>query len=252
MKKELLKTKLGKMIPIISIAIIIIVFVGAKIIEKVKYNDIAVIVSSKYEDSEKTIKSNLKDKLLEYQNKYGGTYLLTFGSILRDSGDVELTIAYDKDAVSDNAVGLPKILYKYLYEYASYYMTNPLVSVKVIERQGEGEDVKTIASTDGNDNDEYVEKQDKIDNPVKITDVDVKYKSGYYYVTTTILNNTNRNIDYVKINLYYKDEDGNIIKSEWTNDSATIKPGASQKIEKMTKDDGWTTVSCEIDEVSYE
>ena len=96
-------------------------------------------------------------------------------------------------------------------------------------------------------------------NKVKISSVKIWKKSysdryGYANVITTITNNSSKSIRYIKINLYYKDKNGKIVKSEWTNDSSTIKPGASQPIVKMTKNIDWERVSveAEIDEIRFE
>lgn len=90
---------------------------------------------------------------------------------------------------------------------------------------------------------------------VKITNVDIQkrsYSSDYRDILITVENGSEKDIGYIKVNIYYEDEDGNIIKSEWTNDSSTIKPGASQTLEKMTKKGEWTRVSCEIADIRFE
>lgn len=91
-------------------------------------------------------------------------------------------------------------------------------------------------------------------NNVEIENVSIErksYSSDYVDIETTIKNNSNKSIRYIKINLHFKDSKGNIVKSEWTNDSATIKQGANQIVSKMTLKDGWTSVSAEIDEVKF-
>jgi len=87
---------------------------------------------------------------------------------------------------------------------------------------------------------------------VKITKVDIKkrnYQSDYVDINVTINNGGKTSIGYIKISLYYKDSNNNIIRSEWTNDSSVIQAGASQVITKMTKSDGWEKVSAEIEEI---
>jgi len=89
---------------------------------------------------------------------------------------------------------------------------------------------------------------------VKISDVEIErpsYSSDYVDIKVTVTNNGERTVNYIKINLFYKDSAGKIIRSEWTNDSSAIKPGASQVITKMTKDDGWYSVEAEIADISY-
>ena len=78
------------------------------------------------------------------------------------------------------------------------------------------------------------------------------YGSQYYDVDTTIKNVGSKNIRYIKLNIYYKDSSGNIVKSDWTNDNAIIKPGATQTISKMTKKSSeWDNVTVEVAEVKY-
>lgn len=89
---------------------------------------------------------------------------------------------------------------------------------------------------------------------VKIDDVNIKrrsYSSEYLDIETTIKNNSSKDISYIKINLYFRDKNDNIIKSDWTNDSATIKPGSSQIITKMVRKGGWEVVQAEIDTVKF-
>lgn len=73
-----------------------------------------------------------------------------------------------------------------------------------------------------------------------------KYSSDYVDVNVTVQNNGKDSLNYVKINLYYIDKDGNTIKSEWTNDNSNIQPNATQILTKMTKKDGWKQVRAEV------
>lgn len=76
--------------------------------------------------------------------------------------------------------------------------------------------------------------------------------SNYRDIDITFTNTGSRDLEYVKFNIFYKDSQGNIVKSEWTNDSATVKPGASQVVSKMTeKSSTWDNVSVELAEVRY-
>ena len=84
---------------------------------------------------------------------------------------------------------------------------------------------------------------------IKVTDVKIEQNkySGYDNIVIKVKNNGDTTINYVKLDLYYKDKNNNIVKSEWTNDASPIKPGATQKIEKMTdKDDSWNAVTVEV------
>jgi archaellum component FlaF (FlaF/FlaG flagellin family) len=87
-------------------------------------------------------------------------------------------------------------------------------------------------------------------NTVKIIKVDItkeKYNSSYHNVEVTVQNNGKENINYVKIGLDFKDKNGNIIQSDWTNDSSVIKPNAKQTIKKMVSNDiKYDTVQAEV------
>lgn len=89
---------------------------------------------------------------------------------------------------------------------------------------------------------------------VKILDVNIKrrsYSSDYVDIEVTVNNGGESSVNYIKINLFYEDENGNIIKSDWTNDSSVIRPGASQVITSMTEIDGWQTVRAEIADIRF-
>lgn len=95
----------------------------------------------------------------------------------------------------------------------------------------------------------YKELKDYVDT-VKIIKVDIvneKYNSSYHNVEVTVQNNGKENISYVKIGLDFKDKNGNIIQSDWTNDSSIIKPNAKQTIKKMVSNDiKYDTVHAEV------
>lgn len=91
-------------------------------------------------------------------------------------------------------------------------------------------------------------------NSVKISKVEIekpKYNSDYVDVNVTVTNEGESSISYIKINLYFKDESGQIVKSDWTNDNSVIKPGASQIISNMTEKGGWKSVSAEIADIRW-
>ncbi|NRU52576.1 FxLYD domain-containing protein [Clostridium beijerinckii] len=98
---------------------------------------------------------------------------------------------------------------------------------------------------------QYNDVKKKVD-ALKIIKVDIKkekYNSNYHNIEVTIQNNSDKNINYVKIGLDFKDKDGNIIQSDWTNDSSTIKPNAKQTIKKMESNDiKYDTVQANIEE----
>lgn len=74
--------------------------------------------------------------------------------------------------------------------------------------------------------------------------------NGFTDVNITIRNKGDNNVNYVKINLYYYDENNNVIQSEWTNDSSTILPNATQTITKMTNVQ-FSTVKAEIADIVH-
>ncbi len=92
-------------------------------------------------------------------------------------------------------------------------------------------------------------------NNVKIEKVFVEDYGGKYSnydtIGITVKNNSNKNIHYIKVNLFIKDSSGNIINSDWTNDSSTIKPGATQKLTKMVEK-GYDDVSVEIADIRFQ
>lgn len=91
-------------------------------------------------------------------------------------------------------------------------------------------------------------------NSVKITGVDIENEySTYANVVVNVKNGSDKNVSYIKVNLFYYDANGNVVGSNWTNDTGCVKPNASQKIEKMVKNDGsWSRVSAEIADIRFE
>lgn len=65
---------------------------------------------------------------------------------------------------------------------------------------------------------------------------------NYADATVFVHNNSNKDIAYIEVDIFIKDKNGKIVKSDWTNDSSTIKSGASQQIDTILKDvnDGYT------------
>lgn len=84
----------------------------------------------------------------------------------------------------------------------------------------------------------------------KITNVKIinrNYDSNYQDVAVTVENTGDTNISYVKIGLNFKDANGNIVQSDWTNDDSIIQPNSTQTIKKMvSKDFIYDTVQAEI------
>lgn len=77
-------------------------------------------------------------------------------------------------------------------------------------------------------------------NSVEISEV--RFENGSKYsnykdINTKIVNKSKKDITYIKLNIYFKDDNGNIIGSDWTNDDSIIKPNATQTISKMIDKD---------------
>ena len=118
-------------------------------------------------------------------------------------------------------------------------------ALEVIEMAQADLNMLSVSSTGGTIEDK---------NNVEIEKVKINsksYSSNYVDIDTTIKNNSSKSISYIKINLYFKDSNGVIVSSSWTNDNATIKPGATQIISKMIEKDGWYSVSAEIDDIRF-
>ena len=77
-------------------------------------------------------------------------------------------------------------------------------------------------------------------------------KYGYGDVSITIKNISNQDIDYIRYDIFAKNSSGEIVDSDWSNWSGTLKVGASQTMETTIKNyDSTYTYSIEIDEVSF-
>lgn len=119
-------------------------------------------------------------------------------------------------------------------------------NVKSEEIQGElielGIAIKCEVTTDNNE-----ESKARIIYSVS----DYHSKSGVEDVSIIVKNNTDKDITYVKINLFEK-KDGKTVNSDWTNSIAVIKPGAEQKITTYFdfRESG-SEIEIEFEEVKY-
>lgn len=74
------------------------------------------------------------------------------------------------------------------------------------------------------------------------------YEDAVIYVQ----NNSNKDISYIRVDIFIKDKNGKIVQSDWTNDSSTIKSGASQKIKKTLQDvRSGNTVEVKLNKVTF-
>ena len=97
-----------------------------------------------------------------------------------------------------------------------------------------------------------------LDNPedkISLSISPSKFSMHEKYADTTVYvhNNSNKDIAYIEVDIFIKDKNGKIVKSDWTNDSSTIKSGASQQIDTTLKDvyDGYT-VDVKLRKVRFE
>jgi DNA-binding protein YbaB len=96
---------------------------------------------------------------------------------------------------------------------------------------------------------QYKDLKEKVDSLkiIKTEIVHPKYSSNYENIEITVQNNGKENVSYVKIGLDFKDKNGNVIQSDWTNDNSIIKPNSTQKLTKMvSKDIKYDTVQSEV------
>ena len=92
--------------------------------------------------------------------------------------------------------------------------------------------------------------EDKIKLSISPSSISVAkdYEDAVIYVQ----NNSNKDISYIRVDIFIKDKNGKIVQSDWTNDSSTIKSGASQKIKKTLQDvRSGNTVEVKLNKVTF-
>ena len=88
---------------------------------------------------------------------------------------------------------------------------------------------------------------------VEVKDVTIKnkgYGSSYYEVT--VENISDKDVGYVKVDIFTYDSEGKIVDSQWTNWSGTLKPGATQALTITVSDklEAWGNFKAELVEVT--
>lgn len=173
--------------------------------------------------------------------------MINTNKTLENYNTASLTLNYE-DNVPENAEGIANRLFSKFEKTINKYVENPMVSLNI-------RDSKTDTDIYTCDNKNLVERiveeeNEKKQNPLKIVSIDFSnYSNGYVDVNVKVLNQSGRDINYVKLNLFFYDKEDNVFRSEWTNDSAVIKDGAMQIVSKMTKND-FESVSVEVEKVS--
>lgn len=197
-------------------------------------------------------KTEIIDEVSKLLNKYDSEDIIFRLNIntdktLEDYNTVSLTLNYQND-IPKNVEGIANRLFPKLEKKINNYVENAMISVNIRDSKND----KDIYTCDNKNLIERIveEENEKKQNPLKIVSIDFSnYSSGYVDVNVKVLNQSGRDIEYVKLNLYYHDEEDNIFRSDWTNDSAIIKDGAMQIISKMTKND-FKSVSVEVEKIS--
>jgi len=62
-----------------------------------------------------------------------------------------------------------------------------------------------------------------------------KIKGDYYYITGSVKNIGNADINYFEVRVDFKDNEGNILDSDYTNDGLVLKSGEMREFEIMHK-----------------
>ncbi|MDY6152621.1 MAG: FxLYD domain-containing protein [Terrisporobacter sp.] len=92
--------------------------------------------------------------------------------------------------------------------------------------------------------------EDKI--KLSISPSSISVAKDYEDAVIYIQNNSNKDISYIRVDIFIKDKNGKIVQSDWTNDSSTIKSGASQKIKKTLQDvRSGNTVEVKLNKVTF-
>jgi flagellar basal body-associated protein FliL len=94
--------------------------------------------------------------------------------------------------------------------------------------------------------------QEKLINQIEIVEQNLGWEEyGYRDYTVTLKNNSKETIRYIKVDIFLKDENKEIVHSDWTNWSGTLPPGASTTLDTTIKYSGnYMYYSVRVDEVS--
>lgn len=78
-------------------------------------------------------------------------------------------------------------------------------------------------------------EDEELAKQIEIVDQDLSTRSSgnYFDYTVTVKNNSDETLRYIKVNIYLKDADENIIYSDWTNWSGSLPPGGSTVLDTM-------------------
>ena len=84
---------------------------------------------------------------------------------------------------------------------------------------------------------EYLQEKELEKNPLKISQTQIDFDDGYYYVRGTVNNVSKTTHYYVKVKVTYYDKNGTVLTTDWTYavDSSGIRGGENQQFDLMTK-----------------
>ena len=76
--------------------------------------------------------------------------------------------------------------------------------------------------------------REKLSDQIEIVSQNLTTRSrNYFDYEVTVRNNSDQEVSYIKVNIYLKDADENIIQSDWTNWSGSLPPDASTTLDTM-------------------
>lgn len=101
-----------------------------------------------------------------------------------------------------------------------------------------------------NEKKDLEEQSNAIDN-IALSCTDVHNSAGSHKVFIKVNNNSDKDIEYMKIVLYEVSKDGKTIQSDWTNTSNVLS-GASQSVEAYFDfNQSNSTIKYEIDDIRF-
>ena len=99
--------------------------------------------------------------------------------------------------------------------------------------------------------DEYETEEDLCDNVEVVDEIVSGGRASGKDLTIVLKNNTGKTLDYVKVDIFYYDKDGNLKDTAWTNKSGTFLDGGEFRLETyMDVPLSVTQYKVEVSEVS--
>lgn len=133
----------------------------------------------------------------------------------------------------------------------------PVSSSSKSEKTNDSNNNNTTNETNSNSsNTNKTQKATKTEDPkskilVSLGGAD-NHTAGLTKIRVYVTNNSSRNIKYIEVNIFEKNN-GSIIKSDWTNDGSLIKAGAKQTIDTYFDfEQATSTLEVELRDVIFE